>query len=205
MVASYTQLLSDRYGEKLDEKARKYIYYAVDGATRMHQLIQDLLSFSRVNTHGVEFKRIDLNESVRIVLRQLEIGIQETGAKITIDDLPTVTCDSTQMSQVFLNLISNAVKFCKDKPPKIRLFAEKHGNQWQISVADNGIGIEEAYKEKIFIIFQRLHTRREYSGTGIGLAVCKRIVERHGGDIWFESTPGKGSVFTFSIPLNKGR
>lgn len=200
MVASYTQLLSDRYGDKLDDRAKKYIFYAVDGATRMQQLIQDLLSLSRINTHASDFEQIDLNESVKIVLKQLEIKIKKTNAKIQVGDLPVIKGDPTQIGQLFQNLITNAIKFCKDTPPEISISAKREKNQWCLSVADNGIGIEEKYKEKIFIIFQRLHTRREYRGTGIGLAICKRIVERHGGDIWFESKPGEGSVFNFLLP-----
>jgi len=201
MVASYTQLLSERYKEKLDDKADKYIFYAIDGATRMQALIQDLLSFSRVNTHGVKFENIDLNKILKTVLKQLEVKISETNAKIEVSDLPVINGDSSQIIQVFQNLISNAIKFCDDIQPEISIYSAKEKTQWHLSVADNGIGIEDSYKDKIFIIFQRLHTRKEYPGTGIGLAVCKRIIERHGGQIWFKSGMAKGTVFTFSIPV----
>lgn len=200
MVASYTQLLADRYQDKLDEKANKYIYYAVDGASRLQTLIQDLLSFSRVNTHGSDFEKVDLNELVQTVLDQLKLKISETSARIDIEPLPVVKADQSQIYSVFLNLVMNALKFCKDKSPEIKIASEKKDGYWQISVSDNGIGIESKYKEKIFVIFQRLHTKSEYPGTGIGLALCKRIMLRHGGEMWFESTPGKGSTFYFSIP-----
>jgi signal transduction histidine kinase len=201
MVASYTQLLSERYKDRLDEKANKYIFYAVDGASRMQRLIQDLLTYSRVNTHGSAFEPVDLNAVLSVVLKQLEIQITETKARIHVNDMPIVRADASQLNQLFLNLISNAVKFCKDKTPEILVSSKREENRWCLSVSDNGIGIEQKYRDKIFIIFQRLHSRNEYPGTGIGLAICKRIVQRHGGDIWFESEPGKGSVFNLTLPI----
>jgi signal transduction histidine kinase len=204
MVASYTHLLADRYEDQLDEKAKKYIYYAVDGAKRMQALIQDLLSFSRVNTHGSDFEEFDANNIVTEVINRLELKISDTRAKIQVNDLPVIKADPSQISQVFQNLISNAIKFrdMQDtKSPDIVISAKKEETCWCFSVKDNGIGVEAQYKDKIFIIFQRLHTRKDYPGTGIGLAVCKRVVQRHGGKIWFDSEPGKGSVFYFTIPI----
>ena len=203
MVASYTQLLAERYKEQLDEKAQKYIYYAVDGATRMQGLIRDLLAYSRVTTRGGSMKPVDSREVLDAALTNLEAAIAESGAVITQDELPSVWADKTQLTQLFQNLISNAIKFKGKNPPKIHVSAEKKDRFWEFQVSDNGIGIDPDYTEKVFIIFQRLHTRREYPGTGIGLAVCKRIVQRHGGKIWFESEPGKNTVFHFSIREKK--
>ncbi len=201
MVASYTQLLSERYNDKLDEKANKYIYYAVDGASRMQRLIQDLLSFSRVSTHGRDFEQVPLASIVESMLKQMTVIIRDTGARIIVEDLPEVKADPSQISQVFQNLISNSLKFCTRERPEIIVSVQKEDSFWRFSVTDNGIGIESEYKDKIFIIFQRLHTRKEYAGTGIGLAICKRIINRHGGRIWFESTLGKGTVFYFTLPV----
>jgi PAS domain S-box-containing protein len=199
MISSYTQLLSQRYQGQLDEKAQKYIAYAVDGAVRMQQLINDLLAYSRVNTRGQQPEPIDTNGLVGEVLRNLSVIIRESQAQVTKDELPTVRADPTQLRQLFQNLISNAIKFHSDAPVQVHISACDLGNAWRFAVKDNGIGIEAQYAERIFIIFQRLHTRQEYPGTGIGLAVCKRIVERHGGKIWFESEPGKGSTFYFTL------
>lgn len=199
MVSSYTQLLANRYDTQLDDKAKKFIHYAVDGAMRMQQLIQDLLSLSRVTTHGEGLVGVDSRLAVDRAMANLEAAITETGAHIWIDTLPMVTADATQLAQLFQNLINNAIKFRGHVLPHIRIWAEKNGHFWQFNIADNGIGIDAQYKEKIFIIFQRLHARHEYPGTGIGLAICKRIVERHGGRIWFSSAAGKGSVFHFTL------
>ena len=166
----------------------------------MQKLIQDLLSFSRISTHGSEFKKIDSDRIVESAINHLQVSITETGAMIETGMLPIISADRLQMTQVFQNLIHNGLKFCNNQPPKILISAKKKNDQWCFSISDNGIGIEEEYKDKIFIIFQRLHTRNEYPGTGIGLAVCKKIIQRHGGDIWFTSEPGKGSVFYFSLP-----
>ncbi|BBO86104.1 hypothetical protein DSCO28_66700 [Desulfosarcina ovata subsp. sediminis] len=199
MVSSYTQLLANRYEDKLDDKAKKFIRYAVDGALRMQQLIQDLLSFSRVTTHGDGITTVDSRSAVDNAMTNLQAAIAETGAEISCDPLPVVSADAAQLVQLFQNLIKNAIKFRDEVVPHIRIWAEKDGHAWQFNVADNGIGIEEQYKERIFVIFQRLHTRSEYPGTGIGLAICKRIVERHGGRIWFSSIPGNGTVFHFTL------
>ncbi|GAB6908537.1 Histidine kinase [Desulfosarcina cetonica] len=199
MVSSYSQLLADRYKDKLDEKANKYIHYAVDGAVRMQQLIQDLLAYSRVTTKGGEIAKVESQPALQNALSNLEAAIAESGAVITQDPLPSVAADGTQLTQLFQNLVGNAIKFRGDTSPRIHVGAEKDGEYWRFSVADNGIGIEERYLEKIFVIFQRLHTRSEYAGTGIGLSICKRIVERFGGRIWLKSEPGKGSTFYFIL------
>jgi light-regulated signal transduction histidine kinase (bacteriophytochrome) len=200
MVASYTQLLAQKYGGQLDDKAQSYINYAVDGATRMQGLINDLLTYSRVNTRGQALEPTDLHAVLGEALRNLTAAIEENQAIITNDDLPTVRADATQLQQVFQNLISNAIKFRGEASPHIHVSAREEGGEWLFSVKDNGIGIDAKHAERLFVIFQRLHTRQEYPGTGIGLAVCKRIVERHGGRIWFESEPGKGSTFFFTLP-----
>ena len=200
MVASYTQLLSHRYEGKLDDKAQKYIHYAVDGATRMQALINALLSYSRVNTQGHEPEPTDSHAALGEALRSLAATIQETHAIVTNDDLPTVRADPTQLQQVFQNLISNGIKFRGEHPAHVHVSAFEEPGVWHFTVTDNGIGIEPQHADRLFVIFQRLHTREEYPGTGIGLAICKRIVERHGGKIWLESEPGKGSTFHFTLP-----
>jgi light-regulated signal transduction histidine kinase (bacteriophytochrome) len=199
MVSSYVQLLAERYKDQLDERAQKFIHYAVDGAARMQSLIQDLLGFSRVSTRGLAFARIDSNILLAEALANLQTSISVSGAVITSDQLPVVYGDRIQIVQVFQNLISNSIKFCTNKPPKIHVSAEFRDGRWLFSVRDNGIGIDAKYAGKIFIIFQRLHTREEYPGTGIGLALCKRIIERHGGEIHFESEVGKGTTFYFTL------
>ena len=200
MVASYSQLLAERYQDQLDEKANLYIEFAVDGARRMQQLINDLLTYSRVGTHGKAPEPVDSGEVLAVVLADLGGRIEEVGAKITVGDLPVVLADRTQLAQVFQNLVGNALKFMSDRPPEVEVSAERDGGAWAITVADNGIGIEPEYHERIFFMFQRLHARRRYSGSGIGLAVVKKIVERHGGKIRLESQPDQGSRFTFSLP-----
>lgn len=199
MVSSYTHLLAERYGDRLDDKAKKFIGYAVEGAVRMQTLIQDLLAYSRVDTRGTELVPVDVNRVVEKALANLEAIIQESGAAITTCALPSVYADGNQLTMVMQNLIHNAIKFCKNRTPQITLAAIQQGMEWHFSIKDNGIGIEDKYKDKIFIIFQRLHTRTEYPGTGIGLALCKKIIERHNGKIWFESKPGQGSTFFFSL------
>ncbi|WP_321417195.1 ATP-binding protein [uncultured Desulfobacter sp.] len=200
MVSSFTQLLADRYTDQLDEKAHKWINFAVDGATRMQRLIQDLLSFSRVNTRGGEFEETALEDVIDEIKRNLQLPLNKTSARIEIVGLPIIRADRNQMVMLFQNLVANAVKFCKDKPPVIRISSEEQDNHWLIHVQDNGIGIEPAFINQIFIIFKRLHTREEYPGTGLGLAVCKRIVQRHNGWIWAESEPGKGTIFHIALP-----
>ncbi|TAF33679.1 MAG: PAS domain S-box protein [Oscillatoriales cyanobacterium] len=200
-VTSYTQLLAQRYQGNLDDRADKYINYIVDGATRMQQLINDLLAYSRLGTRGQEFEMADCNAAVKQSLCNLQIAIAEKKAVITCDAMPTVMADESQLMQLFQNLIANGIKFCREDIPFIQIAAQRQEGEWLFSVRDNGIGIDPEYADRIFIIFQRLHGRREYSGTGIGLAMCKRIVERHGGRIWVESQEGKGATFYFTIPI----
>jgi light-regulated signal transduction histidine kinase (bacteriophytochrome) len=199
-VAGYVKLLQLRFPDKLDAKAQDYFAGAFDGATRMERLIADLLAYSRVGTRGGAFAPADLEVVLERALRNLETGIAAAGAAITHDPLPTLSVEATQMMQLFQNLIGNAIKFHGKSPPRIHVGAQKQEGRWVFSVCDNGIGIEPQYYERSFHIFQRLHTRKAYSGTGIGLAICKKIVERHAGMIWGESRPGQGSTFHFSVP-----
>jgi light-regulated signal transduction histidine kinase (bacteriophytochrome) len=200
MVASFTQLLGKRYRGKLDQDADEFIGFAVDGATRMQRLINDLLAYSRVGTRGKSFKSTDCQVILREARDNLMKAIEESGAVITQDPLPTVEGDEVQLIQLFQNLVANAIKFRGPEPLQIQVSAEQKGPEWVFAVKDNGIGIAPEHQERIFSIFQRLHQRSEYPGTGIGLAICKKIVERHGGRIWVESRLGKGSTFYFSIP-----
>jgi len=200
MVTSYLQLLERRYKGKLDADADDFIHFAVDGASRMRDLIQALLAYSRVGTHGTPLQAIDSQGVLDRVLENLQVAIAESNATVTHDPLPTVVADAYQLSQLLQNLVGNAIKFRGERRPAIHVSVENRGRDWLFSVQDNGIGIEPRYAERIFAIFQRLHTRDEYPGTGIGLAVCKRIVERHGGRIWVESEPGQGSTFYFTLP-----
>ncbi len=203
MVSGFTQLLQQRYQDKLDQDANDFINFAVDGATRMQGLINDLLIFSRVGTHGKPFKATDMNVILQDVLDNVTQSIKETDATIIKDPLPVIIADDSQMIQLLQNLISNAIKFHGDEPPRIHVSGEVKANEWIFSVKDNGIGIDSKYFEKIFVIFQRLHKKGEYGGTGIGLAVCKKIVQKHGGNIWIESELGKGSTFYFTINKTK--
>ena len=199
-VAGMVQLLQQRYKGQLDGRADEYIGLAVEGATRMQTLINDLLAYSRVERRGSPIKSTDANAALQSALRNLGAAIFESGAVVTNGSLPTLEADATQLTQLFQNLIGNAIKFRGQDPPNIHVEARDLGNAWQFSVSDNGIGIEPQYYERIFLVFQRLHTRRDYPGTGIGLSICKKIVERHGGRIWIESTPGQGTIFHFTIP-----
>jgi PAS domain S-box-containing protein len=204
MVANYTQLLARRYKDKLDQDAHDFIDYAVDGAVRMQGLINDLLQYSRVGTRGKEFSRINLADLLKVALSNLQRSIEENRATVTFDSLPSLTGDSTQIIQLFQNLIGNALKFHGEEPPRIHVGCTRGEDAWEFSVSDNGIGIDQQYQERIFVIFQRLHGLSDYAGTGIGLAICKKIVERHGGHIWVESSPGQGSRFSFTIPFDRG-
>ena len=204
MVSSYTQLLEKRYRDKLDDDARDFIGFAVSGANRMQRLIQDLLTYSRVQTRGRVPEPVDAHAALGSALANLRAAIEESGAIVTNDDLPPVLADETQLVMLFQNLIGNAVKFRGPAPPHIHISAKKKENMQEFSVTDNGIGIEPEYREKIFVIFQRLQHRDRYPGTGIGLALCKRIVQRHKGDIWFESTPDSGTTFFFTLPAISG-
>jgi signal transduction histidine kinase len=199
MVSSYLQLLEARNQDKLDFDSREFIGFAVDGANRMSKLIQDLLTYSRVGTKG---KKLMPTESLNVynkAIKNLEVSISEHKATIIHDTLPRVMADEGQLIQLFQNLIGNSLKFCRDELPKIQILTKAKENKWIFGIKDNGIGIAPEYQERVFQIFQRLHTRSEYEGTGIGLAVCKKIVERHGGDIWIESEEGKGTTFWFSL------
>jgi signal transduction histidine kinase len=200
IVTSYVQLLQKRYKGRLDETADKFIAFAVDASKRMHDLINDLLEFSRIGTQGKAFERIDCNATLQQAVKNLAISIQDTGAEVTHDPLPMVMADNQQLIQLFQNLINNAIKFRGQEKPRIHVAAEKRTSDWLFVVRDNGIGIAPEFLERIFIIFQRLHGREKYPGTGIGLAICKRIVEHHGGCICAESEPGKGAQFYFTIP-----
>jgi len=204
MMASYTQLLAKRYSRKLSQEADEFIAYIVDGATRMQNLIGALLAYSRVGTRGKSFEPTDCNVALERALANLQLAIEESGAAVTKDPLPTVNADPLQLCQLFQNLVSNAIKFRGTDRPRIHVSAERNMNEWKFSVRDNGIGIEPGYIGRIFVVFQRLHSRGEYPGTGIGLAICKKIAERHGGRIWVESKPGEGSTFYFTIPATGG-
>lgn len=199
MVASYTQLLGRRYKGRLDADADEFIEYAVDGATRMQRLIQDLLMYSRVGTKGKELKATSSRAAFDEALGNLRRVIEEQGAIVTHDELPSVLADEMQLVQLFQNLVGNAIKYQASAVPTVHVSAARHDAKWVFSVRDNGLGIEAQYFERIFGMFQRLHKRDEFAGTGIGLAVCKKIVERHGGTISVESTPGQGSTFRFAL------
>ncbi|HKW17088.1 MAG TPA: ATP-binding protein [Terriglobales bacterium] len=201
MVAAYTQLLAERYRGKLDDAAERYIGYAVEGATRMQALLEDLLAFSRVGRDGLVRKPIDVNVAVDEALKNLTIAVKEYGVTVTRTALPTVVADRIHLVQLFQNLIGNAIKFRGKEAPRIVISAEKQGEEWALSVSDNGIGIAPEHKDFIFRMFQRLHTRAEYPGNGVGLAICKKIVEQHGGRIWVDSELGRGSNFRFTFPV----
>jgi PAS domain S-box-containing protein len=205
MVSSYTQLLAKRYKDKLDDDANEFISFAVDGATRMGGLINDLLTYSRVGTRGNDFEPVDCSDVLDQALGNLQVAIKESGAVLTHDRLPTVMADPSQLVQLFQNLIGNAIKFQDNgEAPRVHVSANQEGSEWTFSFCDNGVGIDPQFAERIFMIFQRLHGRGEYSGTGIGLAICKKIVERHEGRIWVDSEPGRGSTFYFTIPMRGG-
>jgi len=198
-VVTFTQLLADRYGEKLDSEANEFMSFVISAATRMRLLITDLLSYSRsVHHEDVPLKDVSLNDAVDLAAHNLQLAIQESGAVLEAGRLPTVYADKVQMIQLFQNLISNAIKYKSQDSPRIQIAAEQNATEWVLSVCDNGIGIPAEYKEYVFGVFKRLHGNAQ-AGTGVGLAICKSIVERHGGRIWVESEPGQGSTFKFSI------
>jgi len=206
MVASYTQLLAKRYKGRLDSDADEFIAYAVDGSNRMQGLIQDLLAYSRAGTNGKPLREISSEKALKEALSNLQTTIQESGAVVTHDSLPAITTDDTQLTLLFQNLVGNALKYHGSKAPVIHVSATKNGGvDWTFSVRDNGVGIDPQYFERIFVLFQRLHGREEFKGTGIGLAICKKIVERLGGRIWVESQPEMGSTFSFSLPERDGK
>jgi PAS domain S-box-containing protein len=206
MVASYTQLLAQRYKGRLDSDADEFIAYAVDGCNRMQGLIQDLLAYSRAGTNGKALREISSENALKEALTNLRATIEESGAVVTHDSLPAITTDGTQLAQIFQNIVGNAIKYRSLEVPHVHVSATKNGgNEWIFSVRDNGMGIDPQYFERIFILFQRLHGRKEFEGTGIGLAICKKIVEGLGGRIWVESQPEKGSTFYFALPERDGK
>lgn len=205
MVASYTQLLADRYRGRLDADADEFIAYAIDGAKRMQELISDLLTYSRVGSGSDERATVECDQVLRQALENLHLAIAESGGVVTSDPLPTIWADRVQLGQVFQNLIGNAIKFRGEEPPRVHISATDAGVAWRFSVRDNGIGIDPRYADRIFVLFQRLHAREMFPGTGIGLSLCKKIVERHGGELWMDSVPGKGSTFLFTIPKRRER
>jgi light-regulated signal transduction histidine kinase (bacteriophytochrome) len=205
MVASYTQLLAKRYKGRLDSDADEFVAYAVDGCNRMQGLIQDLLAYSHSGSDGKALREISGEAALKEALTNLRATIEESGAVVTHDALPSLMSDNTQVTLIFQNLIGNAIKYRGAELPRVHVSAAKNrGNGWTFSVRDNGLGIEEQYFERIFILFQRLHGRNEFKGTGIGLAICKKTVEKLGGKIWVESQPEKGSTFFFSLPGGGG-
>ena len=203
MVSSYTQLLERCYKDKLDSDANEFIGYAVEGANRMQTQINDLLAYSQVTTLGRPFETTDCVDVFESVLSNLEEAIQESGAVVTRDILPELPADASQLVAVFQNLIDNSIKYHGDQPPRVHVSAVESGDGWLFSFKDNGIGIDAEYAERIFVIFQRLHTRTKYAGSGIGLAICKKVIERHGGRIWVESEAKNGSNFRFTLPIRQ--
>lgn len=204
LVTSYVELLARRYKGKLDTDADEFISFALDSANRMQRLIRDLLAYARVEMVGKPLVETSCNEALNTALMNLRPLVEETSAEVTHDPLPTVTGDELQLVQLFQNLVGNAVKFHGPLPPKVHVSAERRNGEWLLSVRDNGIGMDPKHAERIFLVFQRLHTPGEYQGTGIGLAICKKIVEHHGGSIWVESELGEGSTFYFTIPTKGG-
>ncbi|MGQ9731319.1 MAG: sensor histidine kinase [Candidatus Zipacnadales bacterium] len=201
MVQSYLDLLQRRYGHLLDERANEFIGFAADGAARMRQLINDLLALSRVGTRGQEFQPTDSGQTLDRVLSDLAPMLREAQAQVSRDDLPVVIADPQQLAQVFQNLISNAVKFRSERPCRVHVSVTRQNGEWVFAVQDNGIGLDPKHYDRIFVLFQRLHSRAQYPGTGIGLALCKKIIERHKGRIWVESRPGEGATFYFTLPM----
>jgi light-regulated signal transduction histidine kinase (bacteriophytochrome) len=201
MVTSFTQLLEKQYNDRLDDNAKEYIQYAVDGSKRMFELLNGLLAYSRVQTKGSAFELISMETVIHKVQENLKLIINEKSAIITVETtMPQVNADENQMVQLIQNLVENSIKFCKEAP-KVIISCGLENGKYVFSLEDNGIGIDPQYYDRIFRIFQRLHLRNEYLGIGIGLSICKRIVERHGGNIWVDSIVGKGSTFKFSIPI----
>lgn len=200
MIISYLQLLERRYKGKLDADADEFIGFAVEGAARMQNLVNDLLAYSRISRARLEMQRIDCEAAFQRAVTNLSAAIEECNATVTHDRLPAVMGNLSQMAQVFQNLIGNAIKFRSETSPLIHVSADQGEGEWIFSVRDNGIGIDEQFSERIFKMFERLHSQAEYPGTGIGLTICKQVVERHGGRIWVKSQPAKGSIFFFSIP-----
>ncbi|MFX1593181.1 MAG: ATP-binding protein [Promethearchaeota archaeon] len=204
-IVSFSQLLEDKYHEKIDKDGKEFIHFITDGAKKMNTLIKDLLSYSRITTHAKPSKLINIEKILKDALYNLQEAIKESGAVITYDKMPIIKVDKTQFTQLFQNLLSNAIKFRREEPPRIHIGVKKNNDEWLFSVKDNGIGIESKFFGKLFNIFYRLHTKEEYPGTGIGLPICKKIVQRYGGKIWVESEIGKGSTFFFTITPEKNK
>lgn len=202
MVISYLRLLENHHGDGLDEESQEYLEFAVDGAERMRKMIDGLLKYSRVETQGDPFEPIHLNAVLEDALADLQLRISETEAEVTTDELPSVDGDANQLRQVFQNLLSNAITYSGNNPPDVHIGTDRQEEEWVISVTDEGIGIDPDNHERVFTIFDRLHSREEYEGSGIGLALCERIIERHGGEIWVDSKPGEGSTFSFTLPVS---
>jgi len=201
-IASFIQILDKRYGQTLDEDGQQFMGFVVDGAKRMQLLIRDLLEYSRVNRFNTDYEKVDLNEVFETVNRVLKEKIDDSDAVLLAENLPVIQGNKIQLTQVFQNMVDNAIKFRGKSKPEVTITVEEQPGKWLICVKDNGIGISPEYFQRIFVIFQRLHTREEYSGTGIGLALCKKIIERHGGEIWVESGKRKGTTFYFTIRKN---
>jgi light-regulated signal transduction histidine kinase (bacteriophytochrome) len=199
-IGSYARLLERRYRDELDESARDFIDFIVGGVLRMQKLIEGMLNYSRVHTHGGRFEPVDLEDVLNEVREMLGLTIEDHQAQVTNSALPVVYGDRSQLIRLLENLVMNALHYHRDEPPRVHVSARPRDEHWEISVEDNGLGIEETYHERIFSLFQRLHTQAERPGTGAGLAICRRIVERHEGNIWVESEPGKGSIFHFTLP-----
>ena len=202
MVSTYLQLIERRYSDRLDDEGEEFLEYAIAGADRMRAMIEALLEYSRVETGGRPFETVDLEGVLTETIENLRVQIEDTGGEIDSGPLPRVTGDPDQLRQVFQNLLSNAIVYSGDEPPRIHVEAERRRETWIVSVRDEGIGIPADAQDRIFDVFERLHSRQEYEGTGIGLALCQRIVERHGGDLWVDSTPGVGSTFSISLPAS---
>jgi PAS domain S-box-containing protein len=200
-ISNFSQLLMRRYKDKFDKNANQFINFIAEGSIRMQKMINNLLQYSRIGTHGKPFEPTNCEDVLNQVITNLKASVGENCAVVTHDPLPTVIADTSQLTQLFQNLINNAIKFRRKEPPRIHISAKQKRNEWLFSVQDNGIGISPESLERIFMMFQRLHTGTEYPGTGIGLAISKKIVERHGGRIWAESEPGRGSIFSFTIPF----
>jgi light-regulated signal transduction histidine kinase (bacteriophytochrome) len=202
-VASFCQLLERRYKGQLDDRGEQYIEFAVDGAKRMQQLINDLLAFSRVGRVTTGFAPVDLGQAFAQALTQLQSVVEEAGATVSADPLPTVRGEQSLLVQLFQNLVGNGVKFHGEAPPRVHVTVERSGDMWEFCCRDNGIGIEPQYEDKIFVIFQRLHARDVYGGTGIGLALCKKIVEYHGGRMWLDTTVNDGAAIRWTLPADE--
>ncbi len=200
MVSMYAQLLEEKYAETFDSEGKEFLGYLMEGASRMELLIDDVLNYSRVGRENSSRQQVNLNEVLKSVIKNLEHTIQANNAKINAGDMPLIHAIPSQMTQLFQNLIENAIKFRRDEQPVVNINAAKHGDMWLFSIEDNGIGLDPEYEHKIFQLFQRLHPRSDYPGTGIGLAICKKIVEQNNGKIWVESEIGKGTTFYFTLP-----